>query len=119
MNDLREQILVKALGFNPDIRWFRKAIDQLITDVFSAACNEDFLYEEKIPDDVYRYHFLKIDECLEFIEGDLLTFLTFTADNDEESVRECIDIHARNLKRSVKNISIIINSTLEDINEER
>lgn len=119
VNDLRDQILIKALGVNPDLRWFRKAIDQLITDVFSAACNEDFLYEEKMPDEVYRYHFQKIDENLDIIEDDLHNFLTYTTGNDEDSVREGIDIHARNLKRFVKNISIIVNSGMEDIDESK
>lgn len=117
VNDLREKILVKSL--NLDIKWMRQAIDQLITDVFSAACNEDFLYEENLPDAVYKHHFQKIDECLDFIEEDLHDFLTFTAGNDEESVKEGIGIHARNLKRFVKNINVIIRSGLEDIDESK
>ena len=119
VNDLREQILVKALGLNPDIRWMRQAIDQLITDVFSAACNEDFLYDENLPDAVYKYHFQKIDEVLDMIKDDLHNFLTYTAENYEDSVREGIDIHARNLKRLVRNINVIVRSGLEDINEKR
>ena len=119
VNDLREQILVKALGVNPDIRWFRKAIDQLITDVFSAACNEDFLYEENLPDAVYKYHFQKIDEVLDMIEDDIHTFLTYTDGEDEYSVRKGIDIHVRNLERYIKNINVIVKSGLEDIDEKR
>lgn len=119
VNDLRDQILIKALGVNPDLRWFRKALDQLITDVFSAACNEDFLYEEKMPDEVYRHHFQKIDENLDLIEEDLYNFLTYSHGNDAESVKEGINIHSRNLKRYVNQIGVIIRSGLEDIDESK
>lgn len=121
VNDLREQILIKALGINPDLRWMRKAIDQIITDVFSAACNEDFLYEENIPDEVYRYHFRKIDENLDLIEDDLHAFLMSVNDNDldVDDLKEITGIHSRNLKRIVKQINVIIRSGLEDIDESK
>lgn len=120
VNDLREQILVKALGINPDIRWMRKAIDQLITDVFSAACNEDFLYEEKIPDEVYRYHFQKIDENLDIIEDDLYKFKNATITNcEEDELKHMINIHTQRLSRLIKQINVIVRSGLEDIDEKR
>lgn len=120
VNDLREQILVKSLNINPDIKWMRKAIDQLITDVFSAACNEDFLYEEKMPDDVYRYHFEKIDDNLDLIEHDLYDFLRcITHDKDLEDLKLSINVHSSHLKRYIKNINVIVTSGLEDIDEKR
>ena len=119
VNDLREQILVKALGLNPDIRWMRKAIDQLITDVFSAACNEDFLYEDNSPNKVYRYCFQKIDEGLDLIEEDMYQLKNaLIRALDKEGVDKMIDIHLRNLSRYVKNINVIVRSGLEVIDDE-
>lgn len=117
VNDLREKILVKSL--NPDIKWMRQAIDQLITDVFSAACNEDFLYEENLPDAVYKHHFQKIDECLDFIEEDVHDFKEATIHQYADDLEELIDIHLRNLLRYVKNINVIVRSGLEDIDESK
>ena len=97
----------------------RKAIDQLITDVFSAACNEDFLYEEKIPDEIYRYHFQKIDEVLDLIEDDLFKFETAMMHQDPDDHEKIMDIHSHNLKRFVKDINVIVRSGLEDIDEKR
>ena len=119
VNDLREQILVKALGINPDIRWMRKAIDQLITDVFSAACNEDFLYEENLPDAVYKYHFQKIDEMLDFIENDLYQFKTTSIKQPAEALEKIIAIHSSRLTKYMRNINIIVRSGLEDIDESK
>lgn len=119
VNDLRDQILVKALGLSPDLRWMHKAIDQLITDVFSAACNEDFLYEENLPDAVYKHHFESIDHCLDLIEDDLYHFKNATIHQYAEDLEEMIDIHSRNLSRYVKQINVIVRSGLEDIDEKR
>ena len=117
VNDLRDQFLVKALGLNPDIRWMRKAIDQLITDVFSAACNEDFLYEENLPDPVYKYHFQKIDEMLDLIENDLYTFKDETRRQTAHNLEELIAIHSSRLTKYLRNIDVIVRSGLEDIDE--
>ena len=119
VNDLREQILVKALGLNPDIRWMRKAIDQLITDVFSAACNEDFLYEENLPDAVYKHHFQKIDEILDLIENDLYQFKTTSINQSVRSLEKIISIHSGRLTKYLRDINVIVRSGLEDINESK
>lgn len=119
VNDLREQILVKALGVNPDIRWFRKAIDQLITDVFSAACNEDFLYEENLPDAVYKHHFQKIDELLDLIENDLYQFKITSINQSVRSLEKIIAIHSSRLTKYLRDINVIVRSGLEDIDEKR
>lgn len=119
VNDLREQILVKALGLSPDLRWMHKAIDQLITDVFSAACNEDFIYEENLPDAVYKHHFECIDHCLDLIENDLYSFKNATIPNYAGELKHLIDIHSSRLTKYVRNINVIVRSGLEDINESK
>lgn len=117
VNDLRDKILIKSL--DPDIRWMRQAIDQLITDVFSAACNEDFLYEEKMPEKVYGYFFERINDNIDLIEDDLHKFRRGTACNKYEDIDEMIAYHTHNLNKYLKQIDVIIRSALEDIDEKR
>lgn len=107
VNDLRDRILVKTPM--PDIPFMRKDLDDLISQVFEASLNENLVYVEDYPKQIYQYFFDNIHYNIELIQDDLYRFIASILDDadDVKALQIDIDIHTKNLKRFLKQLDII------------